>query len=184
MSALLRLPDDLRGAFKEPMGRVYTDPVDLLRDAKTSGDGPVVAVGDVVTYHLQKTEREPAVALIDGKTEREAVTEEIRSSLAESDAERVTVENPPATLSEELLRALKTALDDADDPTVLFVEGEEDLATLPAIVAAPVGASIVYGQPGQGMVHVPVTEESKAEARDLLARMDGDVDAALDILDG
>ncbi|MFC6726763.1 DUF359 domain-containing protein, partial [Halobium palmae] len=60
----------------------------------------------------------------------------------------------------------------------------EDLATLPAIVAAPLGASVVYGQPDQGMVHVPVTEETKAEARDLLARMDGDVDAALALLDG
>ncbi|MFC4358332.1 GTP-dependent dephospho-CoA kinase family protein [Halobium salinum] len=183
MSTLLRLPDDLREAFKEPMGRVYTDPANLLRDAKTSGDGPVVTVGDVVTYHLHKTDHEPAVAFIDGKTEREAVNDEVGATLAESDAERVNVENPPATLSEALLRALRESLDDGG-PTVVFVDGEEDLATLPAIVAAPLGASVVYGQPGQGMVHVPVTEESRAEARDLLARMEGDVDAALAILEG
>ncbi|MFC6725784.1 DUF359 domain-containing protein, partial [Halobium palmae] len=96
--ASLRLPDDLREAFKEPMGRVYTDPATLLRDAKTTGDGPIVAVGDVVTYHLRQANREPAVAFIDGKTEREAVNDEVQATLAESDAERVNVENPPATL--------------------------------------------------------------------------------------
>jgi uncharacterized protein (UPF0218 family) len=178
----LRLPDDLREAFKEPMGRVYTDPADLLRDAKASGDGPLVAVGDVVTYHLGKASRTPGVAFIDGKTEREAVSETIREALAESDGERVTVENPPATLTDALLRTLGDALD-ADTPTVVYVEGEEDLATLPAIVAAPLGASVVYGQPNRGMVHVPVTEETKADARDLLVRMDGDTDAVLDLLE-
>jgi hypothetical protein len=33
------------------------------------------------------------------------------------------------------------------------------------------------------MVHVPVTEETKADARDLLVRMDGDTDAVLDLLE-
>jgi hypothetical protein len=178
----LRLPDDLREAFKEPMGRVYTDPADLLRDAKASGDGPLIAVGDVVTYHLRKASRTPEVAFIDGKTEREAVSETVREALAGSDGERVDVTNPPATLTDALLRTLRESLA-TDGPTVVYVDGEEDLATLPAIVAAPAGASVVYGQPSQGMVHVPVTDETRGEARDLLARMDGDVDAALDLLE-
>ena len=47
---MLRLPDDLRGAFKEPFGPVYTDAERLLSEAGR----PVVAVGDVVTYHLRQ----------------------------------------------------------------------------------------------------------------------------------
>jgi uncharacterized protein (UPF0218 family) len=173
---MLRLPADLRGAFKDPMGRVYTDPVDLLRDADQT-EGPTVAVGDVVTFHLRQADRDPDVAVIDGKTKREAVDEAVKEVL-DGDADRIEVENPPATISEALLDALVAALD-ADEPTVVFVDGEEDLATLPAIVAAPVGASIVYGQPDEGMVHVPVTEETKAEARELLSKFEGDVEAAL-----
>ncbi|SEO92754.1 hypothetical protein SAMN04487948_10822 [Halogranum amylolyticum] len=177
---MLRLPADLRGAFKEPMGRVYTDPVDLLRDADQT-EGPIVAVGDVVTFHLRQADRDPDVAVIDGKTKRDAVDEAVAEVL-DGDADRIEVENPPATLSEALLDALVTALD-AADPTVIFVDGEEDLATLPAIVAAPIGASVVYGQPDEGMVHVPVDEETKAEARELLSQFEGDVEAAFARLD-
>ena len=198
---MLRLPDDLRGAFKEPLGPLYTDAEALLADA---GD-PLIAVGDVVTYHLRRAGRSPDVAVIDGRTERTEVSEEIGRVLddAAADAEAaasaageggadagesadggglIDVANEPATLSRELLVALGTALA-ASPPTVLRVDGEEDLATLPAVIAAPDGASVVYGQPGAGMVVVDATDETRAEMRGLLARMAGDHEAALDALD-
>jgi uncharacterized protein (UPF0218 family) len=93
----------------------------------------------------------------------------------------VTVENPAGTLTEELLDALVAAID-APAETVLVVEGEEDLAALPAVVAAPDGASVVYGQPDEGMVHVLVDEDVRADALALLERMDGDAER-LDVLD-
>ncbi|QZP36518.1 GTP-dependent dephospho-CoA kinase family protein [Halobaculum magnesiiphilum] len=170
---LLTLPDDLRGAFKEPMGPVYTDTEQLL---SATGD-PIVAVGDVVTYHLRVAGRDPDVAVIDGKTKREAVGEEIAAVL-DGENRRIEVENAPATLSRDLLSALVEALA-SDDPVVIHVAGEEDLATVPAIVAAPEGASVVYGQPDEGMVLVDVTPDSKREARDLLGKLDGDAAAAL-----
>jgi len=172
---VLELPDDLRDAFKEPLGRVFTDPATLL--AADGAGRPLVAVGDVVTAHLLDAGRQPDVAVIDGHTEREPVTDDVAAALPEPD---VTVTNPPATLSRELLTALVTAL--ADGPTVVGVDGEEDLATLPALLAAPLGGAVVYGQPGEGMVLVPVTDESRATARDLLSRMAGDVEGALDIV--
>jgi hypothetical protein len=175
---MLRLPDDLRGAFKDPFGPVYTDAERLLADA----GHPLVAVGDVVTYHLREVGHDPQVAVVDGKTERETVSEEVARVL-DGDARRVEVKNAQATLSEALLRALVDALAH-DDPTVLVVEGEEDLATLPAMVAVPPGGSVVYGQPGEGMVLVSVDAETKTEARRLLQRLDGDSAAALAILDG
>ncbi|MFC5367759.1 GTP-dependent dephospho-CoA kinase family protein [Salinirubrum litoreum] len=174
---MLRLPDDLRGAFKEPFGPVYTDAERLLADAGT----PLVAVGDVVTYHLRQAGHEPQVAVIDGQTEREAVSDEIARVL-DGEAHRVEVENAQATLSEDLLRALVDALDSAE-PTVIVVEGEEDLATLPAMVAVPTGGSVVYGQPGEGMVLVSVDDEARSEARELLRRLDGDSEAALSTLE-
>lgn len=169
----LRLPDDLRSAFKDPMGPVYTDPERLLADA---GD-PIVAVGDVVTYHLRVAGRDPDVAVIDGKTKREAVGEEIAAVL-DGGNRRIDVDNEPATLSSAMLDALVEALA-SDEPVVIHVTGEEDLATVPAIVAAPAGASVVYGQPDEGMVLVDVTAETKGEARALLASLDGDTATAL-----
>ena len=181
---MLTLPDDLRDAFKDPLGPVTTDAEDLLsaaaatRAAHDAPDAPIVAVGDVVTYHLREAGRVPDVALVDGRTEREAVREEIRAVLASADARRVTVENPPATLSSGLLSALRDALAEPG-PTIIDVDGEEDLAALPAILAAPPGSTVVYGQPGEGMVHVAVTPEATAHARELFTSLEGDVaDAA------
>ncbi|MFO7834731.1 MAG: GTP-dependent dephospho-CoA kinase family protein [Halohasta sp.] len=186
---MLRLPDSLRDAFKAPFGPVYTDTDELLAavDA-TAADAavdepPLIAVGDVVTHHLLSADRQPAVAVVDGKTEREAVTEATASTLADPDAATREVENPPGTLSGALLSALAEAIA-SPEPVRLVVDGEEDLATLPAIVAAPHGASVVYGQPGDGMVHVAVTDAATDEARALLDRFDGDTAAALAIVDG
>ena len=180
---MLTLPDSLRDTFKEPLGPVTTDADELLADAaetrgeRAAPDAPVIAVGDVVTYHLREAGRVPDVALIDGKTEREAVDPEIESALAAADDRRLSVENPAASLSTELLEALSEALSDVD-PVIIEVTGEEDLAALPAILAAPDGASVVYGQPGEGMVRVAVTPESRAGARELFEGLDGDVEAA------
>jgi hypothetical protein len=173
---VLELPDDLRGAFKDPLGPVFTD-ADALLAADDAGT-PLVAVGDVVTAHLRDAGHPPDVAVIDGKTERHAVDESISRSLPDPDVE---VSNPAATISRALLDALVTALDH-DDSTTIGVDGEEDLAALPAILATPLGGCVVYGQPGEGMVLVPVTDESRALARDLLSRMTGDTDAAFALL--
>jgi len=191
---VLRLPDSLRDAFKEPFGPVYTDTAELLaavdRTAATvpaatastsAADPPLIAVGDVVTHHLLAAGRQPDVAVIDGKTEREAVDEAVAATLADPDGSTRRVVNPPAELSEALLVALREAIA-APEPVRIVVDGEEDLATLPALVAAPRGSSVVYGQPGDGMVHVAVIEAQTDEARQLLGRFDGDTDAALDLL--
>ena len=180
---MLTLPDSMRDAFKEPLGPVTTDADELLaaadetRGERAAPDAPIVAVGDVVTYHLREAGRVPDVALIDGKTEREAVDAAVESALAAADARRIRVENPAASLSAALLEALDEALA-AAEPVIVEVTGEEDLAALPAILAAPDGASVVYGQPGEGMVRVAVTPESRAEARELFEALDGDVEAA------
>ncbi|WP_149785294.1 GTP-dependent dephospho-CoA kinase family protein [Halorubrum aquaticum] len=184
---MLTLPDSLRDAFKEPMGPVTTDADTLLaaaaetREEYGRPDAPVVAVGDVVTYHLREAGRVPDIALVDGKTEREAVRTEVSEALAAGREKRVTVENPAATLTVALLEALADALADPD-PVTIEVDGEEDLAALPAILASPDGASVVYGQPGEGMVRVEVSPESRERARELFEGLDGDVDGAFDAL--
>ena len=167
--ALLVLPDDLRAELKEPIGPVETDAERLLSDV----DGPLIAVGDVVTYHLLEAGRAPDVALVDERTEREAVDEDVRETVAaETHLEAV---NPPAEISVDVIEALLEGLARAE-PTTIMVEGEEDLVALPAIVAAPEGASVVYGQPGEGMVHVLVTDDHRAEMRALLERFEGDTE--------
>ncbi|MFC6796273.1 GTP-dependent dephospho-CoA kinase family protein [Haladaptatus sp. DYSN1] len=170
--AVLTLPDDLRSAFKDPLGPLFTDPDELLQQAGR----PIIAVGDIVTYHLTQAGVVPDVAVIDGKTKRKAVDEAISEAIGGYDR-RLTSVNPAATLTEELLSVLREAID-APETVVIVVEGEEDLATLPAIVAAPEGASVVYGQPDAGMVLVTVTPEVRHRMFSLLEAMAGDHEAA------
>jgi uncharacterized protein (UPF0218 family) len=168
---VVELPEDLRLELKEPLGPIYTATDSLLEAAGR----PLITVGDVVTHHVIEAGETPAVALVDERTERSAVRSEISETLRTFEGfERVeTVTNPAATLSAELLSALREALADGR-PTLLEVDGEEDLAALPAVVLAPEGASVIYGQPGEGMVLGTVDAETKTRSRELLFRMDGD----------
>ncbi|WP_128478501.1 GTP-dependent dephospho-CoA kinase family protein [Halorussus pelagicus] len=171
----------MRGELKEPMGPIFTDAERLLDEA---GDGPLVAVGDVVTYHLERAGVAPDVAVVDGLTKREEVEDSVAEGVARlgREAREVRVENPAGAVSREMVETLGEAIVDPE-PTVIVVDGEEDLVTLPAIAAAPLGTSVVYGQPDEGMVLAEVTDEAKAEMRDLLGRMDGDSTALFEILD-
>jgi Uncharacterized protein conserved in archaea len=116
---------------------------------------PLVTVGDVVTYHVLEAGVVPFVALVDDRTERTAVDDRVADRVAAATFDReVTATNPAATLTAELLSALRAALD-SDETTLVGVDGEEDLATLPAVVAAPANGSVVYGQPGEGWCSCP-----------------------------
>ncbi|WP_254766604.1 GTP-dependent dephospho-CoA kinase family protein [Salinilacihabitans rarus] len=174
---VVSLPPALRSDLKTPLGPIETDARVLLEDVA----GPLIAVGDVVTYHFLEAGRAPDVALVDGRTKRTAVDEEIERAVTDEASREVA--NPAATLTEALLVALREALA-AEEPTTILVDGEEDLATLPAVVAAPDGASVVYGQPDEGMVHVRVDDEVRATARSLLERFDGDPGGLFALLSG
>ncbi|MFC7167423.1 GTP-dependent dephospho-CoA kinase family protein [Halospeciosus flavus] len=167
--AVATLPPEARASFKEPFGPVYTDAERLLADA---GDSPIVAVGDVVSAHLGRAGVVPHVFVVDGRTERETVAEEVLVDIPDADRE-VDVESSPGTVSAELLEALAAAIDaPADTSTRISVDGEEDLATVPAVLLAPVGATVVYGQPGEGMVRVAVTSGAKERMRDLAGELE------------
>lgn len=179
-AVVLELPDSLRSELKEPLGPIYTDADELLAAATH----PLVTVGDVVTYHVLEAGSTPDVALTDEHTERSAVDPKIAETIAAADGfDRVErVSNPAATLTEPLLSALVAALDRAGT-TLIEVDGEEDLAALPAVLAAPEGSSIVYGQPGEGMVLGTVDTETRDRVWELLERMDGDLDQFRSLVD-
>lgn len=177
---VVELPRDLRSELKEPLGPIFTDAGELLAEATT----PLVAVGDVVTYHLLEAGYTPAVALVDERTERSAVDDEIARTIAEYDGfdRTVSVSNPAATLTADLLEVLRSAIVAAEETTLIEVDGEEDLAALPAILVVPEGGCVVYGQPGEGMVLATVDGTLTEQVDDLLSRMDGDVERLRTIL--
>jgi uncharacterized protein (UPF0218 family) len=171
MSTILaKLPTEMRGELKAPLGPIYTDAEALVADA---GE-PIVTVGDIVTYHLLEADRRPDVAVVDGKTKRERAERQVLNAV-ERFEERIDVANPQSTITDDLLEALATALEN-DADTVIVVDGEEDLVALPAVIAVPEGGAVVYGQPDEGMVLVAVDADRKDRCRDLIERMQSDYD--------
>jgi uncharacterized protein (UPF0218 family) len=178
VTVVLELQSALRADLKDPFGPVSTDTAAVLDAAGT----PLVTVGDIVTYHTLAAGHVPDLAFVDERTERAAVDDEVSDGIEDDRFDRVlSIENPPATLTAALLDALTDALA-TGDRTLVRVDGEEDLAALPAIAAAPAGASVLYGQPNEGVVHVTADTETRERVVDLLGRMEGDAARAFDAL--
>jgi uncharacterized protein (UPF0218 family) len=155
---MLRLPEAHRDLFKRPFGTLYGCIGELL--PRLEGRA-VYAVGDVVTHNLVDSGLVPDIAIIDGYTMRSPCT---RSPLLQ--ARRLTAKNPPGTITDELTEAIDDLL--RNPPGVIFVDGEEDLAVIPLVLAAPNGAAILYGQPGEGVVLRIVDDAAKREAASML----------------
>lgn len=168
---------ELRADLKDPFGPVYTDTAALLADTGS----PLVAVGDIVTYHLLGADCVPDVALVDERTERSAVDADVTDAIS-GFHRRVAVRNPAGTLTRELVAALREGLD-SDGTTLIDVDGEEDLAALPAVLAVGEDASVVYGQPGEGMVLVTPDAATRERVYEILAAMDGESEWVCSALD-
>ncbi|MDV2480815.1 DUF359 domain-containing protein [Methanoculleus sp. Wushi-C6] len=155
---MLRLPEAHRDLFKKPFGTLYGSIGELL--PRLEGRA-VYAVGDVVTHNLLEAGVVPDIAIIDGYTMRSPCT---RSPLLQ--ARRLTAKNPPGTITDALAEAIGDLV--RNPPGAIFVDGEEDLAVIPLVLAAPPGAAILYGQPGEGVVLRIVDEAAKREAVSML----------------
>ncbi len=83
----------------------------------------------------------------------------------------IIVNNPPGHITKELVNAVKNtylSIIKNGRQRIIQVVGEEDLAGVPAILLAPLGGIVLYGQPREGVVLVEVTEEMKKRLLDLL----------------
>lgn len=157
---MLVLPEDQRHLFRRPFGTLFPslDPVLPLLDGKI-----FFSVGDVVTDHLLRAGYPPDIAIIDGQTMRRP-----HDGVDVTAYRIIPVINPAGCITSALCDATHKAV--ADLKTAVQVDGEEDLAVLPLVLAAPDHAMILYGQPEEGVVVLEVSPESKAQAQNLLDR--------------
>jgi uncharacterized protein (UPF0218 family)/phosphopantetheine adenylyltransferase len=125
----------------------------------------VISVGDVTSSTLIKAGYTPQVMIVDGITKRGPFKEQFM-------AERIyDIFNPAAVIYPEAWSVIHTAIQDENKYSLIIVEGEEDLMGFPAVLLAPDGAAVLYGQPDVGIVWIPVNKENKRLARNLLEEM-------------
>ena len=157
---MVKLPEEHRRLFKEPFGTLHQNIKEIL---PLLSDGQVYAVGDVVTHNLQKNGIVPAIAIVDGYTMRSPC-----KRMPDLTGNCIRVKNPAGTITDDLIRALDRAM--AQTPVTIVVDGEEDLAVIPMVIAAPIGSVVLYGQPHEGVVLRRVTEDAQETAREYLSR--------------
>lgn len=172
MAVAYRLTPELRRKLKQPLGTLikgsFPETMDKFKSLIEKEDpSQIVSVGDIASRNLVRSGVLPRLAIIDNRCMRRNV--EGPDLLA---AERtVCVTNPQATITQESVDAIRNALEDKNTVKIV-VDGEEDLLTLAAILYAPEGAFVVYGQPHLGMVVVRVNSEKKAEIAGILRAME------------
>ncbi|MEM4734826.1 MAG: DUF359 domain-containing protein [Candidatus Thorarchaeota archaeon] len=165
-----RLPESGRAVLATPKGELFhkrDGNVEKRVVARLQEESPpkVIAVGDVTTSTLVAQGFVPDVCVVDGMTKRG------RYDVRVPGAPKFVVYNPAASIFPESWSVMDTALH-SDSKCVILVEGEEDLLGFPAVILAPTGSVMLYGQPDAGIVYVPVSPENKSIARSLLDSMD------------
>ena len=170
---LLVLPEDLRSELKNPLGKLYKgNGVECIKAmaSELKAAKKIAAVGDMTAFYLLEASITPDLAIVDNKTKRMPAPDHVKRSLEHDSYKTIEVMNPAATLNPELIELIKDSL--AGKKRIkIVVDGEEDLATLPVILYAPLGSAVVYGQPNEGSVLIEVTLEKKEQIKDLMGRM-------------
>ncbi|MGB2507080.1 MAG: pantetheine-phosphate adenylyltransferase [Candidatus Poseidoniaceae archaeon] len=159
--------------LKTPSGTPYRGPEDnpevamsAVLDDLSSLDGPLIAVGDVTARVMLELDTVPDLALIDGQTKRVALDDNEAVDLAPFPIQ-MQATSPPGVLTPNLLAQLELALH-AEEPCVMVVDGEEDMAPLYLHLLAPLGAIVVFGMPGWGLMVQRTTIEMKERCRTIL----------------
>ena len=170
MSIAYRITPELRSKFKEPFGVLicgsFAETIgEMERLLKQENPPKLVSVGDTVSRNLHEHQLVPQLSITDNKRMRRRIKPRTFTG-----KNMVYVKNPPGTITEEAIVAIKEALESPKHVHII-VDGEEDLLVLIAVFYAPEKSLVVYGQPYAGIVVVKVTSEKKAEAAEILKAM-------------
>ena len=161
-----RFSEESQSLVRTPLGDVYIDEtfgelISRIKDIWSRGLY-VASVGDRVTYSLLKFGVIPDIAVIDGQ-EKRGDAPSIDISVFNKVFHGV---NRKGTINMDLCCLIKEAL--SYRPSLIIIDGEEDLVGFPVTLALPVGSAFIYGQPGIGAVFVEITDVIKRHAKSIL----------------
>jgi len=155
-----KLPENLRLELRRPFGKVLSN--EELISALKKREGMLITVGDDCSYSLIRAGITPDVVIYDLRIKRREVIGSVRDALSKFDDGEVIVHNAAGVIMDELVESVKDAIEKGEGK--ILVKGEEDLAALVAMMYAPDGALIVYGQPDEGAVLVKMNGEMRDRA--------------------
>ena len=162
----LIMPESLRSRLQSPMGELFPSLSAAAEKIREIKPVRLITVGDIVTYEFLSAGFKPDIVVVDLIAMRSRTSEKTKRLIESFDAKVVRVKNPAATITPELMKAFETA----KPPLKIIVDGEEDLAAIPAVLSSPLGSVVAYGQPKEGIVLVKVTEKKRREFQEILKK--------------
>jgi uncharacterized protein (UPF0218 family) len=167
----LILKPELRQELRNPLGTLIKGTPEETEDElrkliQKERPEHMISVGDIASQALLKLGIKPQIVIVDGK----AMRQQIKPIKTET-REKITMENPAGTLTPQAWITLDKAIA-RKRPTLITVEGEEDLLTLVAVMKTPNKWTIVYGQPQEGVVIVKVNATTKHKANLIVQAME------------
>lgn len=120
-----------------------------------SSNQPRFVVGDTSLKEFLEKGWQFDIGVFDGKEKRIPTP----SKVVEESKIEMVFKNPSGEITAVMVKMLQKAI--AEKKKFIFVDGEEDLAVLPLVLLAPLGSSVFYGQPEEGLVEIQISEEAK-----------------------
>jgi hypothetical protein len=191
LSHKLYITEALRKYAHRPFGKLLQNNVILIRGCQTVPPHPespivlrdsgqarmtqsphLITVGDVTTKTFNDLSLNQNISVIDFKVARKKKYSNIKELGFSGREKIIKISNPAGCLTPDLFKAVYQLFKFKTNKRriILQIEGEEDLSVLPLTLAAPLGSVIFYGQPGEGVVKVKVSEKSKEMAFNFVRR--------------
>ena len=183
-----KIPENLRSNLKHPQDILLKNKKSfekvlprLIQELRTHRLNLLITVGDQVTKFANQYKINTDLAVVDFRVKRRKIYSSMRDLYFKSGrgglSNVITVKNDPGKITKTLVSAIRVSLDriiSDGKSRIIKVNGEEDLAAVPAIILSPLGSVVIYGQPDRGVVVVRVTEEKKSQLIKMLEENIGD----------
>lgn len=155
-----KLSEKIRDELKKPLGKILSlQKQGSIKNGSQIKFGTLVTVGDITTKKFLDMGINPKLAIIDNLVNRKPFLSNLKPT--------IKVKSPPGQISKDLILAVEKSIIH-DSKFIIQVDGEEDLAAIPAILLSPLGTNVFYGQPQKGLVLVNVNLEIKDKICKLL----------------
>lgn len=146
--------NSIRAKLKKPLGKI----VKITPNLKFLPN--IITVGDITTTNFLKIGISPKLSIVDFFVERKLIFGNISQLGFKTINPDYEVKNSAGQISKNLVLAIDKALQKSSSQIIL-VNGEEDLAVIPAVLLSPLNTYIFYGQPAKGAVLLKVDLETK-----------------------
>ena len=167
-----KLPEDLRPLLSKPLGVLIEGPPEytmsnLRRIISELNPPKIITVGDIVTFNAVHSGIDVGLGIIDRKSLRKKIA--LPHEILKAFSHVFVASNPPGMITCEAIRYIREAIR-IDDPTLIVIDGEEDLLVIPSILESSTNSIIVYGQPYRGIVLITITEEIRENYKQIMRK--------------